>query len=337
MTMSRNMNRALIGLALATAMILPLTLESGYHLRLANLIGIYLLLVLGLNFVLGYTGLLSFAQVGFFAIGAYTSAILTTDYGFGFWIGLCAGAGAAGLTSVIIGEPVLKLRGHYFVFATFVLSEIARLVAMNWDALTHGASGLSGIPAPTIAGFSFDTDLSFYYIVLAFALTGIFVSTRVERSKIGRSLFAIRESEIAAEAMGIRTRHAKQLAFTLSAVFAGVAGALYGPLNTVISPDVFSFDVSVIVLVSLLLGGSGTIPGAIIGTILITLLPEWLRFLNEYYMMIYGAGIVLLMGFLPKGMMGVIENIRLGRARRLARQSLNQPSERNHAERQRGA
>src|SRR5690606_12165721 len=132
------------------------------------------------------------------------------------------------------GEPVLKLRGHYFVFATFVLGEIARLVAMNWDDVTHGASGLSGIPAPTIGGFSFDTDLSFYYIVLAFVLAGIFVSARIEKSKIGRALFAIRESEIAAEAMGIRTRQAKQLAFTLSAVFAGVAGALYGPLNTVI-------------------------------------------------------------------------------------------------------
>jgi branched-chain amino acid transport system permease protein len=313
--MSKHMKLGAISIGLIIAAILPFLLSSGYHLRLANLVGIYLLLVLGLNFVLGYAGLLSFAQVGFFAIGAYTSAILTTDYGYSFWFGLCAGAVAAGISALIVGSPVLKLRGHYFAFATFVLGEIARLVAMNWDEVTHGASGLSSIPAPAIGDFQFDTDLSFYYIVLAFVLLGIIVSARVENSKIGRALFAIRESEIAAEAMGIRTRNTKQLAFTLSAVFAGVAGALYGPLNTVISPDVFSFDISIIVLVSLLLGGTGTIPGAIIGTILVTLLPEWLRFLDQYYMMIYGAGIVLLMVFLPQGLMGVVYSLRIRRAK----------------------
>lgn len=302
-----------VGLVLVLA--LPALVTSSYHLRLANLVGIYLLLVLGLNFILGYAGQLSFAQVGFFGIGSYTAAILTADYGASFWIGLVAGAAVAGLSALLIGIPTLKLRGHYFAFGTFAFSEVVRLVAVNWGSLTHGASGLSGIPAPSIGDFQFDTDASFYYLVVFFALLGLIVSVRIERSKIGRALFAIRESELAAEAMGIRTRHAKQTAFTLSAVFAGVAGALYGPLNTVISPDVYSFDVSVIVLVSLLLGGSGIIPGAILGTILIVLLPEWLRFLNEYYMMIYGAGIVLLMVFMPQGLMGLLENLRIRRAR----------------------
>lgn len=313
--MSAHMKKIALGLSLIAVLTLPFFLTSSYHLRLANLVGIYFLLVLGLNFVLGYAGLLSFAQVGFFAIGAYTSAILTTDYGWPFWFGLCAGACAAGVAALVVGLPVLKLRGHYFAFATFVLGEIARLVAMNWDKVTHGASGLSGIPSPAVGSFKFDSDMSFYYVVLAFVLLGIVISLRVERSKIGRALFAIRESEIAAEAMGIRTRQTKQLAFTLSAVFAGVAGALYGPLNTVISPDVFSFDVSIIVLVSLLLGGSGTILGAVVGTILVTLMPEWLRFLNQYYMMIYGAGIVLLMVFLPQGLMGAFHAARIRKAK----------------------
>lgn len=301
--------------ALALVLALPALLESSYHLRLANVIGIYLLLVLGLNFILGYAGQLSFAQVGFFGIGSYTTAILTADYGFSFWIGLAAAAVTSGLSALLIGAPTLKLRGHYFAFGTFAFGEVVRLVAVNWDGLTHGASGLSGIPAPAIGGFRFDTDVSYYYLVVFFALLGVLVSVRIEHSKIGRALLAIRESELAAEAMGIRTRQAKQTAFTLSAVFAGVAGALYGPLNTVISPDVFSFDVSVVVLVSLLLGGSGIITGAILGTVLIVLLPEWLRFLDQYYMMIYGAGVVLLMVFLPQGIMGLLESLRVKRAR----------------------
>lgn len=304
---------AVVGLVLVLS--LPALLESSYHLRLANVIGIYLLLVLGLNFILGYAGQLSFAQVGFFGIGSYTTAILTADYGLSFWVGLVAAAITSGLSALLIGAPTLKLRGHYFAFGTFAFGEVVRLVAVNWDSLTHGASGLSGIPAPAIGGFQFDTDVSYYYLVVFFALVGVLVSVRIERSKIGRSLLAIRESELAAEAMGIRTRHAKQTAFTLSAVFAGVAGALYGPLNTVISPDVFSFDVSVVVLVSLLLGGSGIITGAVLGTILIVLLPEWLRFLDQYYMMIYGAGIVLLMVFLPQGIMGLLGSLQVKRAR----------------------
>lgn len=312
----RKAARIVVGVAgLALVLSLPALLESSYHLRLANVIGIYLLLVLGLNFILGYAGQLSFAQVGFFGIGSYTAAILMADYGFSFWVGLVAAAITSGLSGLLIGVPTLKLRGHYFAFGTFAFGEVVRLVAVNWQEVTHGASGLTGIPAPAIGGFQFDTDVSYYYLVLFFAVVGILVSVRIERSKIGRAFFAIRESELAAEAMGIRTRHAKQMAFILSAVFAGVAGALYGPLNTVISPDVFSFDVSVVVLVSLLLGGSGTIAGAILGTILIVLLPEWLRFLDQYYMMFYGAGIVLLMVFMPEGIMGLPDTLRIRRAR----------------------
>lgn len=299
-----------IGLGLVLVAILPILITSPYHLRLANLIGINLLLVLGLNFILGYTGLLSFAQVGFFLIGAYTCAILSADYGWSFWIALGVGGLFAAASAWLIGMPTLRLRGHYFAFATFAFAEIMRLVATNWGGLTHGASGLVGIPVPALGGLEFDDDFSYFYLILVFVALGLFVSWRIERSKIGRALFAIRESELAAEAMGIETHKAKQQAFILSAIFAGVAGGLYGPLNSVISPDVFSFDVSVIVLIGLLLGGSGTISGAILGTILITLLPEWLRFLQEYYMIIYGAGVVLLMIFLPEGIVGAAKRFR---------------------------
>ena len=292
----------LLGLALLLA--LPFAVKSAYHLRLLNLVGINILLVLGLNFILGYAGLLSFAQVGFFLVGAYTEGILSADYGVSFWLALPISAFAAGLFAWIIGIPTLRLRGHYFAFATFAFAEIVRLVALNWQDVTHGAGGITSIPSPAIGSFEFGSDRSLYYLILGFVVLGSAVAFRLERSSFGRALFAIKEGELAAESMGIETAQVKMIAFILSAVYAGVAGAFYGPLNSVISPDVFSFDVSVVVLVSLLLGGAGTIAGSVIGTVLVTLLPEWLRVLQDYYMVVYGAGIVLLMVFLPTGLLG---------------------------------
>jgi branched-chain amino acid transport system permease protein len=300
---------AMGGLLLLIVLSLPLILVNGYQLRLVNFVGINILLVLGLNFVLGYAGLLSFAQVGFFLIGAYTGGILSSDYGISFWLALPLAAIASGLCAWLVGVPTLRLRGHYFAFATFAFAETVRLVALNLE-LTHGASGLVGIPAPKAWSFSIDSDASFFYLILVFVIAAIVVAARIQYSAIGRALFAIREGELAAESMGINTAKTKMQAFVLSAVFAGVAGALYGPLNSVVSPDVFSFDVSVVVLVSLLLGGSGSIAGALIGTTLVTLLPEWLRVLQDYYMVVYGAGIVLLMIFLPDGLQGVVQSIR---------------------------
>ncbi len=296
-------------LVLIAVLSLPWVLSTGYQLRLMNFVGINILLVLGLNFVLGYAGLLSFAQVGFFLVGAYTGGILSSDYGVSFWLSLLIAALASGACAWIVGIPTLRLRGHYFAFATFAFAEAARLTALNLE-ITHGASGLVGIPSPKIGSFNIDSDVSYFYLILMFVLVGIVISARVQYSAIGRALFAVREGELAAESMGIGTAKAKMQAFILSAVFAGVAGALYGPLNSVVSPDVFSFDVSVVVLVALLLGGAGSISGAIVGTTLVTLLPEWLRVLQNYYMVVYGAGIVLLMIFLPDGLRGVFNSIR---------------------------
>lgn len=305
------------GMILIAVIFLPFILSSGYQLRLLNFVGINILLVLGLNFVLGYAGLLSFAQVGFFLVGAYTGGILAGDYGFSFWIAMPLAACASGVCAWLVGIPTLRLRGHYFAFATFAFAEAARLIALNLD-ITHGASGLVGIPAPTLVGIAIDNDVSFFYLILLFVVAAIVIAARIQHSAIGRALFAIREGELAAESMGIDTVRTKMQAFILSAVFAGIAGALYGPLNSVVSPDVFSFDVSVVILVALLLGGSGSIVGAIIGTTLVTLLPEWLRVLQDYYMVVYGAGIVLLMIFLPEGLQGILQKLQSGIRARIA-------------------
>jgi branched-chain amino acid transport system permease protein len=301
---SRGLIALWVILGMAVLLALPFAVKSAYHLRLLNFVGINILLVLGLNFILGYAGLLSFAQVGFFLVGAYTGGILSVDYGCSFWVALPIAGVVSGLFAWVIGVPTLRLRGHYFAFATFAFAEIVRLVALNWQDFTHGAVGITGIPAPAIGSFEISSDRSFYYFIFAMVILGAAIAFRLERSSFGRALFAIKEGELAAESMGIETAKVKMVAFILSAIYAGVAGALYGPLNSVISPDVFSFDVSVVVLVSLLLGGAGTIVGAVVGTVLVTLLPEWLRVLQDYYMVVYGAGIVLLMIFLPTGLLG---------------------------------
>lgn len=309
MTMNTWTKLLVLAIALASLVALPFIVKSGYHLRLVNFVGINILLVLGLNFILGYAGLLSFAQVGFFLVGAYTGGILSTDYGVSFWLALPLSALVAGLCAWVVGIPTLKLRGHYFAFATFAFAEIVRLVALNWQEVTHGAVGITGIPSPSIGSYEISSDRSFYFLILVTVIVAASVALRLERSSFGRSLFAIKEGELAAESMGIETAKVKMVAFVLSAIYAGFAGALYGPLNSVISPDVFSFDVSVVVLVSLLLGGTGTIIGSIIGTIVVTLLPEWLRVLQDYYMVVYGAGIVLLMIFLPTGLLGATRSL----------------------------
>lgn len=303
-------------LALVVAILLPPLLGNDYQMRLIVVVGIYMLLTMGLNFMLGYAGLLSLAQVGFFAIGAYFTAILTVDFHWSFWLAVVVGMAACALVAMVLGRPVLKLKSHYFMFATFVIAEMCQQIAMNWDPVTHGATGIAAIPRPAVVGLVLDTNVAFYYLVLCAVVLGVYVSFRVEHSKLGRALMAIRESEVAAQSMGIRVADMKQIAFTLSAVFGGLAGGLYASFTSVISPDVFSFDVTIIVLVSLLLGGCGSIAGSIIGTIIVYMMPEWLRSIGQYYMIVYGAGILLLMVFLPKGLVGALDTLRIRRSAR---------------------
>ncbi|CAM5199793.1 Branched-chain amino acid transport system permease protein OS=Castellaniella defragrans OX=75697 GN=HNR28_003411 PE=4 SV=1 [Castellaniella defragrans] len=312
--------------ALLAAIFLPTFLANDYQLRLIVVVGVYTLLTMGLNFMLGYAGLLSLAQVGFFAIGAYFTAILTVDHHWSFWLALLAGMAACAVTATILGRPVLKLKSHYFMFATFVIAEMCQQIATNWDPVTHGATGIASIPRPTIFGVALASNAEFYYLVLCAVVLGVYVSFRVERSKLGRALMAIRESEVAARTMGIKVAGMKQMAFTLSAIFGGLAGGLYASFTSVISPDVFSFDVTIIVLVSLLLGGCGSIAGSIIGTLIVYMMPEWLRSIGQYYMIVYGAGIVLLMVFLPKGLIGIVDTLRIRRSARSAPQDNGRPA-----------
>jgi branched-chain amino acid transport system permease protein len=297
-----------IGLAcLFTAVILPLFLQdSRYYMNVLNFSGIFIILTYSLNFIHGYLGLISLGQAGFFAIGAYLTAGLTMGAGINYFPALLLSAGATALVGIAIGYPATRVGGHYFVLITLAFGEIVRLVILNWKAVTNGTNGINGIPAPSLGGFVFESRLSYYYIVLGAVVLAVLATKNLRQSKYGRSMLSLKSDELTATVCGVNPVSNKLINFCLSGFFAGLAGGLYASYIGSISPEAFSIDLSIDILTMGLVGGSGTIAGPIIGTVFLVVLKEWLRFLREYYMILYGAGIVAVMVFMPKGIMGVI-------------------------------
>lgn len=293
------------------ALTVPLAVRGQYSLRVINLAQLYAVLALGLNFTLGSAGLLSVGHAGFFGIGAYVSALLTAR-DWNFWPALLVAALSNLAVSVLIGRPILHLKTHYLALATLGFGEIVRLVLLNWKNVTRGTDGIVGIPPPSLLGWTARTEAEKYYFILAFLALAIWVAWRIQESKYGRAFVAMRDSELATEAMGLNTANMKLLAFALSGLYAGLAGSLYAHLFSFISPEAFSFDVTVTVLAGLLIGGAGTVSGPVLGGMLLTFLPEWLRFLKDFYMVIYGVGIVVLIVFLPDGIVGSARRWRRG-------------------------
>ena len=300
-------NRLVYGVVLGLLMLLPVLVNSKYLIQLINTAAVFLIIVMGMNFVIGFAGQISLAATGFWGIGAYTSALLSTQWGWSFWLALAVSSVFTTLFGFVIGFPTLKLKQFYLGIATVGFGEIVALILLNWMSLTNGSDGIAGIPKPTIGQYVFETDFQFYYILLAAAYALLWVCIRVKSSRFGRGLLAICEDEMAAEVAGIPTHWYKMLAFALSAFYAGAAGSLYAHLIGYISPDLFVFRQSVIFLCMFMIGGSGYIAGPLIGSVLLTLLPEWMRFLKEYYMAVYGLAVVVLAIGMPSGIMGLIE------------------------------
>ena len=293
---------------LAGLVALPLVVQNDYLLRLVNIGVVYAILAVSLNFVLGYAGQISLGHAGFFGIGAYTTAIMSHGAsGLMFWPGLLAAGITAGLAGLIIGVPALRLKGHYLAFGTLGFGEIVRIVLFNWRDVTRGTDGISGIPAPQLFGFEFDTDQKYYFLLLVALLLALAASFRTQRSKYGREFAAIRDAEMAAGTTGVNVTRMKILAFVISSVIAGFAGALYAHLVGFLSPDTFTFEVTAQVLSMVLIGGMGTTIGPVLGAAFITALPEMLRISKEYYQVIYGAGVAAAVLFLPRGILGLLD------------------------------
>jgi branched-chain amino acid transport system permease protein len=288
-----------------------------YHLQVASFLLINVLLGVSIYVTLS-TGQLSLGNAGFMSIGAYTSAILTTRYGFPIPAGVLSGSLLAGATGVLVGIPALRLRGVYLAIATLGFGEVVRVVFVNWESLTSGAVGIAAIPqmgrvvlaALERAGFSPGTlglrnnqfiSLTVFLILLAVTLLSILFFLRLSSSRVGRAYDAIRMDETAAESAGIDTTYYKVLAFSQGALLSGLAGALFAHATSYISPADFTYHRAVEILVFAVFGGSEHLFGPVFGAMFLTLTPELLRVVSDYRYIVYGALLVLMMIFRPQG------------------------------------
>jgi branched-chain amino acid transport system permease protein len=273
---------------------------------------IYVMLGLGLNIVVGLAGLLDLGYVAFYAVGAYSYALLNYHFGLSFWMALPIGAGMGAFFGILLGFPVLRLRGDYLAIVTLGFGEIIRLILENWNEFSFGPSGIANIPRPSLFGIQLslqNATIYLYYLMILLVLFTIFVVERLQNSRIGRAWIALREDEVACEAMGIDRRKTKLTAFALGATWAGMAGVIFAAKTTFINPASFTIWESIIILCIVVLGGMGSIIGVILGAFVLILLPEYLRVFSEYRMLVFGALLVLMMVFRPGGIVSDVRRI----------------------------
>ncbi|MFL5272959.1 MAG: ABC transporter permease subunit [Anaeromyxobacteraceae bacterium] len=279
---------------------------SSYGLNLFMQAATFAIAVLGLAVVLGYTGQFSLAQAAFFGIGAYAVGLGTVVYELNFWVALVLGVVAAAAFGFVLGLTTLRLGGHYLAMITISFQQIFDFVMLNWVEVTRGPDGIAGIQRPSIAGHAISDDKAYLLLCAAVLYALVLALWWLPDTRLGRAMKGVRENELAAEVTGVHTLRVKVIAFTLSAALAGVGGALYAAGFAYISPDNFNFGRSVEFLTMVLLGGSQSPFGAGVGTVLLILLPEWLRFLKQIYLAAYGLAVILIMVFMPEGIWGLV-------------------------------
>jgi len=304
------------GLA-AVLLVTPLVVNNPYSLGILNLIGLYVIAVLGLNLFIGYAGQISLGHAAFFGLGAYGSAILTATYHLPSWPALLLTAAAMALVALILGVPTLRLSGHYLAMATLGFNYVVHSLFVQWDAVTGGPSGLSGVPPLTLFGLTFESDIKFHYLVWTFAILALTLCLNLVRSGVGRGLAALAQDEVAASALGVDVSRAKVGVFVLSAVFASVAGSLYAHYFGYVNPDGFSIFKSLDLVIMVVVGGLGSIWGTLFGVAFITALPHLLGFFETYSDVIHGVILVLILLFLPQGLVtGLLDFVKFRLARR---------------------
>lgn len=290
---------------LAVTMIAMPLVVSFYQTNIMISALLYIMLALGLNIVVGLAGQLVLGYVAFYAVGAYAYGLLHQFFGWGFWVCLPVGGFVAVIFGLALGFPVLRLRGDYLAIVTLGFGEIVRLALQNWTSLTGGPRGVGDIPRPGFFGMDMDISTSttyVYYLVLAAVAITIIVISRLKNSRVGLALQALREDEIACEAMGIDITRVKLSAFALGSCWAGFAGVIFAAKTTYINPSCFTFMESAMILSMVVLGGMGSITGVVIAALILILAPEYLRAFSEYRMLIFGAIMVIMMIFRPQGL-----------------------------------
>ena len=292
-------------LLLALAIAFPLIAPNSYYLTVMTLAFIYAIATLGLNLITGYTGQLNLAHGGFMAIGAYTLGILTVDHQVPFWLAFALSGVVSMAVGYVVGLVSLRLKGHYFSIFTMCIGYIIYLLIEKWESLTHGTVGLIGIPVPAAIGpVTFDSVSAQYYLVLVFLVIGTFLMHRIVTSLQGRSFMAVRNSDALAEALGINLMRTKVLSFVLSVGYAGFAGALYAGQVRFLGPDIARTDLTFDMVMAMLVGGTGTLFGPLLGAVLVPWVTQTLQFLQDYRMLVFGPVLILLIIFFPDGIVG---------------------------------
>jgi branched-chain amino acid transport system permease protein len=293
-----------------------LLIHNPYHLQVLTFIGIYTLLTLGLNMLMGYAGQISLGHAAFYGLGAYTTGILTVHFGWSPWMTLPVSILLTAAIAYLVAMPILKLQGYYLGMGTLGFGMILYIFFREWSRFTGGDSGLVGIPSLALGGINLGSRTTYFFVVWTAVLIGFEVCGRIVHSRVGRALRAIHDGEQAAAAMGIDTSRMKVHVFVLSAVFAAVAGFLYAHMVNFISPNSFDFMTSVRMVTMVVIGGMASIWGSVLGACVITLLPQWLHVFMDYEMLVYGLILMAIMIFLPQGLVrGVLDLYERSRAR----------------------
>jgi branched-chain amino acid transport system permease protein len=304
------------GLGLLIVATAPAWVWNPYHLHTLIMAGIFAVLALSLNLLLGYTGQLSLGHAAFFGIGAYATGLLTVKLEWSPWIGLLAAIVLPGAAGYVIGRLALKLRGAYFVLLTISFAGCVSLVSVNWMDLTNGPLGLPGVPPleialPGLPVLSLRTKSAFYYVVVAAVAVCYLVCLALVRSRVGRALVALRENETLAASIGIDGTHYLVLAAVVSAAMAGFGGGLYAHYTRFVSPEVFLFTYTVTMVIMVVAGGKGTLAGPVVGAVLFTVLPEALRAATswQWQMLLYGILLVGVLFFMPEGIVPALRGL----------------------------
>jgi branched-chain amino acid transport system permease protein len=315
MTSPRFLNRWLL-FALAVAALTGF-MEHDYYFTLLNFVGIYTLLVVGLNLLLGYAGQISLGHAAFFGLGAYTSGILTATYGVNPWLALLAGLVVSGTAAYLIGIPALKLRGYYLAMATLGFGIIIYIILNQAHDLTGGPSGLSGIPSLALAGFTFNTPRRLFLLIWIIVGIILWISANLVNSRTGRAIRALHDSEAGAESLGVDTFRLKLKIFVWSALYASLAGSLYAYTLNFIAPASFGFMFSIKLVTMVVLGGMASIWGSLLGAGVLTMLPEVLTVFQDFEVVIFGLILIVVMIFLPRGLVrGIMDLYELRRFKR---------------------
>lgn len=278
---------------------------ADYQLRLLNLAAMSAIAVIGLNFAFGYAGLISLGHAAFVGMGAYGVAILTTRLGWSPWLATPAAVAATAAIAALIGLPLLRLTGHYLALATLGLNVSFYIVTANWIELTGGTNGISRIPEFVIGGFALADERRFLWFALVVLALIAAAAALLHASRYGRAMIAVRDDELAAEMTGIDTTRIKVGAFVLAAICAAIAGALFACHTRFVAPEDFSYPHSINYLAMLIVGGEGSIVGAILGAVVLTFLPEWLRFLGSAYLLLFGLMMLAILVLMPSGLVGL--------------------------------